>query len=213
VERLERQLSSERGATSGAMLDALAHLQSPATGLEDAFAAAVREAFPAAALSVATVLPHGMDIVLKSGWPEGAHWRTQFAAGEPLYRAIVSERRVLSALAPGDDEALQGEGLAAVPIEVTGGGRVAGMIKIESADASLITPATNARLSVLARAIAEHIGEPRIVINNDETAGSNAEAGQSKLLRAWRHLPWNKPQVSPDSLRDDKTGKAGPSRV
>jgi hypothetical protein len=214
VERLGRQLSSERGATSGAMLDALAHLQSGSTGLEDAFAAAARQAFPAAALSVATVLPHGMDIVLKSGWPEGAYWRTQIAAGEPLYRAIVSDRRALSALTPGDDEALQGEGLAAHPIEVAGGGRVAGMIKIESADASLITQATIARLGVLARAIAEHIGEPRIVINNDETAAATAESGRGgKLMRAWRHLPWGKPQTSAAPSREDKTGKAGPSRV
>ncbi len=193
-QRLERHLTTRGSATGAAVLDALNELQDPAANLAEVFGAVARAAFPGGQLSVFASTPSGLEGVVQSGWPENAQWRTDIPASDPLYRAIVSERRALCVLTIGDDAVLNSEGLAAHPIFAPETGRVIGMVKLEQAEPQFLTGAITGRLGIIAGAMAAPLAEPRMVVNNDP---ASAAAASASITRGWRHLSWRSSVAEP----------------
>jgi polysaccharide biosynthesis protein PelD len=196
---LERQIATRASGPAATILEALAHLDNPAADLSSVLAVIRDEAFPGGALSIFTLTAHGLEVIARCGWEDGAGWQSEIAAAEPLYRAIVAEKRTVSVLNSGDEATLFAQGLAAGPIFGFDGARVIGMVKLERARASEVTAATADRLEVIARLVAPRIAEPRIVIDNEQKRAGEGFAGRvSRGFRqvAWRGLSTSRPQNS-----------------
>jgi polysaccharide biosynthesis protein PelD len=196
--RLERHVSSGqsiainsgRMPASLAALDALAPLTRSASDLAAGLDGIATAVMPGASLSVFAVTPAGCGLVVASGWPETAPWKSEIPAAHPLYRAMTGERRGVSVLNRGDEAILGSEGLAACPIFAPDSGRVIGILKLEAADASYLTRATPEHLATIARLVAPALGEPRIVVDNSARAVRTESAVPSRLTRGWRQVAW-----------------------
>ena len=206
--RLERDIATRTSSPTGVMLEALAHLDNPAADLASVLSAIARQAFPEGALSVFTATANGLDVIADSGWDKGTGWAGHIAAGQPLYRAIMAERRALSVLNRGDDLVLQAQGLAAQPVFGPDSGRVIGMVKLEHARPADIAPATLDRLEVIARLVAPRLAEPRIVVDNGERPSQITGAQSSRVAGGWRQISWRR-TASPASAEDAAVSPAG----
>lgn len=162
--------------------------------LASALDAVRAEAFPGAQISLFSVTPVGCELAAKSGWPDSAVWAHDIAATHPLYRAITVERRTVSVLNRGDETVLAGHGLAAHPIFSADSGRVAGLIKIEAADASLINEQLPHRLAVIARLVAPALTDARIAADNRGLRAVPHDGlpppPPARLTRGWPHHNW-----------------------
>jgi hypothetical protein len=197
--RLEREMSSGAAGSGARVLDALAGLSSID---QDGFAAAIESVFPGAQASLFSATPFGFTLAASSGWPEDAAWLREFNSAHPLARAMLGDRRSVTVLKAGDEALLANQGLAAQAVVGSDQGRVAGFIKIESADAAFINEALVRRLGTLARLVAPALCEPRIIVSN--TVRETEDGGQAPVApKTWRHAPW---RVISSSDRDD----AGP---
>jgi polysaccharide biosynthesis protein PelD len=218
--RLERHMTSRQVVSGSGLLDALSALvrTDPSNGssvgatLASALDTVRAEAFPGAQISLFSVTPVGCELAAKSGWPESAAWPHEIPATHPLYRAITGERRTVSVLNRGDETVLAGHGLAAHPIFSAESGRVAGLIKIEAADASLITEQLPYRLAVIARLVAPALTDPRsaadnrglrAVSQNGLHNGPHNGPEPVRLTRGWQHHTWR------DTARDAASPAAG----
>jgi len=72
-----------------------------------------------------------LEVTVADDWPEDAEYSRRFNAGEPLFRAVIGERRILCAARPEDLPILGGEGVIAGPLLAPDTGEIFGMLKIE----------------------------------------------------------------------------------
>ena len=154
---LERDIVARSGAEDRRLLTALAQLRDPASASETAIADCLAAAVPGGTVSLFVRTPAGLQRTISTGWPEsGADWLDFIAPGHPLATAIYGNRP-LNIVRAGDEAAIAGQGLVAVPVSVEAGAATAGMIKVEAAQARFITSGLDAELAVLASAIASRL--------------------------------------------------------
>ena len=90
----------------------------------------IREIVGPKKFSVYTFSEMGFEVMLSEGW-EGENFQRRFPNQHPLYREIVSRKRLISVVNPEDEVVLEGEGLIAAPIIDRDSGTIFGMLKIE----------------------------------------------------------------------------------
>ena len=190
-QKLERHLSAGKSAAPTAPLDALSSLVRAPVDLTEALLNLTRTVLQGASVSISTVTPAGFEVVASSGWPDAPSWSPDVPASHPLYRALVTERRTVTVLTTGDEAVLAGQGLAAAPILVPETGRVIGIVKLEAADARLVTRATPEHLALIARLAAPALAELRVVVDNSGRDARAHAAPPSRIMRGWRQLPWH----------------------
>jgi polysaccharide biosynthesis protein PelD len=192
-QRLERQLTTRSPASVKPVLDALMSLSGPAVDISAALDVVTKQIWPGAAVSVFTVSPSGCELIGKSGWPAAAAWSTEFAASDPLYHAIVVERRPVSILNRGDENVLAGQGIAASPILTPDRGRVVGMLKIERIEAEHLDAANDAHRAMIAQLLVVGRSEPHVVVDNEPHASVPRSAPREAIARfasGWRLRSW-----------------------
>ena len=193
---LERHMTTRTAAAVKPVLDALAKVADPAADLQAVLDTIAHSIWPGSQVSVSAVTRDGCQIIARSGWPDQALWPEEIATGHLLYRAIVNERRPVSILFRGDEQVLDGLGIAAHPILTFDTSRVAGMLKIEMIDPRFLDDETAAHLAMIARLLAPAVPETRVVTAN---AGPRALAGISRLARRWKETPASAPQNGGDA--------------
>lgn len=155
---LERDIAARPFLAGASLLDGLAALADGHDGVGQAIEACFAAAFPGAAVSLFVRQGAGLSLAVNVGWADGAPWAKELAPEHALYKAVVGEQAALSILNAADEAALSGEGLAAVPVIQPRTGRVLGLIKLEAADARLVSDQIAAQLGVMAAVI-----EPALV--------------------------------------------------
>lgn len=150
---LERDIAARPATAAAPLLEAFATLAATKDGLAAATQAAFASAFPGAAVSLYSRSETGLTKVASNGWPSQPPWATELDATHPLAKAIVAGKVKPTVLDSTDDIILAGQGLAAVPVVEPLSGKVIGMIKLESADASVVSEGLIAQLDVLAAAV------------------------------------------------------------
>lgn len=155
---VEREIAGRDHAPTMELLAALSDLGRPDVDLGGALSRLLALAAPGAEASVYLVDGTWLRKVADSGWP-AVHIRAEeLTAAHPLYRAIVDRAQGVSVLDAGQESSLAGEGLAAVPIRAGGTDvRVAGMLKLDSADAGHLTTDTLLALDSLALALTHRL--------------------------------------------------------
>ncbi|MDO9711750.1 GAF domain-containing protein [Paracraurococcus lichenis] len=81
-----------------------------------------------------------LDLVATEGWGAADRLARHFDGSALLFRAMVGERRVLTAVEPAGEAILAGEGLLAGPLVSEETGRVIGMLKIEAIPFTELNP-------------------------------------------------------------------------
>lgn len=176
---LEREIIARPFYAGATLLDALADLPAPRGQLSLAVERCLSAAFPGAAISV--FLRQGDQLVkaASSGWPVHAPWMTALPADHPLARAVTVDKRPVSILTAAGETVLSQQGLAAVALVSSRTGRAIGMIKIEAADARLISSDLVKQLDVLGAAI-----EPQLVETAHGVAFDRAGVDENEDGRA-----------------------------
>ncbi len=165
-ETVEREIAGRDHAPTIELLAALSDLGRADVDLGGALARLMALAAPGAEASVYVVDGPWMRKLADSGWPAGHIRAEELTAAHPLYRAIVERAQSVSVLDAGHESILAGEGLAAVPIPVGAGGRggadgrVAGMLKLDSADPNHLSAETVHALEALALALSQRLAAP-----------------------------------------------------
>ncbi len=117
--------------------------------------------------------------------------RDEYAAGDPLFKAVAIEGRSLSVLQASDEAALGHEGLVAVPIlAATGNGEIIGMVKLELAEPAEVDSQTASRLAVLAHHAAPMM-TPQARVAYAAVVPETKREGLPALStrpRLWRHV-------------------------
>ncbi|MBF0145428.1 MAG: GAF domain-containing protein [Magnetococcales bacterium] len=81
--------------------------------------------------SIHTLEEQRLVAMVKSGWKDEEPFKESFSARDPLYQAVVGEKRFLSVSHPEEREILDGQGVMAGPLIHRENGNIGGMIKIE----------------------------------------------------------------------------------
>lgn len=150
---LERDIAARPINTTAPLLNALATLAHGKDDLAAATQAAFASAFPGAAVSLYARSEAGLIKFAGNGWPLPPPWSAVLEPAHPLAKAILTSKAKPMVLDPAGDAILDGQGLAAVPVIEPVSGKVVGMIKLERANAALVTPDLIRQLDVLAAAI------------------------------------------------------------
>lgn len=207
--RLERQLAVNAGSEPAGVLDALARFSAADADIAKSFDGLIRTILPGAVASLYAATPFGFSLITRSGVTDAddaGDAPGEIAANHPLARLLASERRTVSVFNKGDEAFLThngaGLGIVAHPVTAPDGGRIVGLITIESAEPRHIDASTGSRLSVIARLAAPALAEPRIVVNNEER--DIARGGrQSELTKGWRQLTWRVITTDDDAAAAD----------
>ena len=149
---LERDIVARSGAEDRRLLTALAKLRDPASAAGPAIADCLAAAYPGGTVSLYVRTPAGWQRAASAGWPEPAPWLDLIPLDHPLASAIAAKRS-LNVVRSGDEFALAGQGLAAIPVVNETGGAVTAMIKVEAAEARFLTENLDSELAVLANAL------------------------------------------------------------
>jgi hypothetical protein len=189
-QRLERELTTKSAGSVKPVLDALSAIVTGPAGIDAALDAVTNSIWPGAQVSVFAVSPASCHLAGRSGWPATASWASEIGAAHPLYRAIAGERRTVSILNRGDEAVLSGHGMAAEPILSPDGGRVVGMLKIETMDLAQLNDGISGHLALIARLLAPLLSEPRIAVANDQEGGDRSASKLARLTRGWRLQHW-----------------------
>lgn len=127
--------------------------------------AAFAHAFPAATLSLFARSDAGLTKLAATPWAADAKWSATLAPDHVLAKSITGAKSKLSVLHAADEEALAGQGLAAVPVIEPASGKVIGMIKLEFAGSRVLSADLLRQLDVLAAAVepglARHLASER----------------------------------------------------
>jgi polysaccharide biosynthesis protein PelD len=154
-ERLERELVNNAQPVTEKLLDSLARLATvgPDTRtLAREVEAALDAAFPDCEASIFVRVGNGLQLVHAHRWPDAGSW-PRVVSGLDALALSIGVNRSLSILSAGDEKALTGHGLFAVPIFNEAGASetgAIGMLKIERLASSAITDNVLNRLTVLA---------------------------------------------------------------
>ncbi len=153
---LERAIASQPGHVGASLLGALAGLREPTAGRRAAIERCLSASFPRC--SVSLFARHGEILERMVGVGVGvgldAKWAAILPADHPLVRAVITDKARVSILTSGDEVVIGHEGLAAVPVIDLATQQVVGMLKLESADAAVVTIDLLAQLDVVADALA-----------------------------------------------------------
>ncbi len=209
---LERRITTGASGNSAAMLDALQSFLDPASTLSEALTASVREGFPGAAVAAYLLTPWGLEPTIVAGEASAHKGDHVIKNDSPLFAAIATDRRLVSVAQKGDENTLQGEGLAAVPVFQQETGRVIGMLKLEAATGDVLDGRTAARLALLARFVAPLLSEPRVIVDNTERQGPANDDAQKRLTRGWRQYSWQQ-QHGPEAGAAEQGESDGSGRV
>lgn len=159
-EAVERKIAGRDDAPSVELLAALAELGRADLDLGAGLSRLMQRAAPGAEASVYLLDGAWLRKVAGSEPEPGDVRAEEFTAVHPLYRAIVERGQSLSVLDAGHEATLAGEGVAAVPIRLGGDGRVAGMLKLDSAAAGYIGGDTLRALDGIALVLAHRFAAP-----------------------------------------------------
>lgn len=204
--RLERDIATRGGPPGGQLLTALSALDDQQTDFQAAFAQLCNAAYPGAAMSVFALNEQGLHAAATTNWHDGDAWPRTITPDMPIYRAVVGERRALSALHAADDDALAGQGLAAAPVIAPDTGRIAGLIKIERAPPGILTRDIARQLAMIARVLPVRLGDKRHVALEPRIAGvepriigpsegSRPPADIAPAARGFRLFSWHRPEL------------------
>lgn len=152
-EDLERDIAGRRDLPALPLLAALAELGRTDSDLAAALSRIVALSMPGAEASVFAVSDGRLKRVADSGWRADRTWAEEMTAVHPLFRAVIDRGQCVGVLDADGEAILAGEGLAAVPIRSGQGGRVVGMVKLETAPASALSAETSAALQSIAAAL------------------------------------------------------------
>jgi polysaccharide biosynthesis protein PelD len=159
-DELERSMTARATPDAVRLVDALAALRSAkVSNIEATFRQCMHALLPEGQASLFVANGDGLTLVASFGWPRNARWGRSLDASAPLTRAVLRDMRAVSALHPGDELVLAGEGLIAVPAMLPGRTEIVGMLKAEDLDPGNFIPATVGRLEVLAAAFAEVLAD------------------------------------------------------
>lgn len=184
-ETVERLVAGRDDAPSIELLAALAVLGRPETSLEAALSRLMQLSAPGAEASVFLLDGAWLRKISDSGAPHNAGRAHELTAVHPLYRAIVDRGEGLCVLDAAQEAALAGEGVAAVPIRVTGDGRTVGMLKLDSAAAGYLSHDTLRALEAVAVVLAHRLSAPVGAATRDGTmAASDDRAGVGRSVRS-----------------------------
>jgi polysaccharide biosynthesis protein PelD len=202
-DRLEREIAARPGQRGTGLMEALGALRSAPTG-QAAATGCLAAAFPGASVSLFVRQGASLHCAAHTGWATGADWPAIIAPDQALYQAIAGDRTGVCVVNARDDLALRGQGLAAVPIVTARSQRVIGMIKIERADASMISSELLAQLDVLAAIIeplledtgssvsfVRRAGEPAAAVPLRVPALAGQAHREGTRLRGWMDWPGN----------------------
>lgn len=186
-ERLEREMVMRRGPAGRDVLVKLAHLQRGIPGQQQSnlVAEALELAFGRCQASIFAVSGSGVQLAESFGWPAGVQRLTALDATHPLVSAVVGDGRSVSVLEAGDEAALAGQGLAAVPIFSRDGTRVAGFLKLEAAEPAVLDGTLAERMQVVASALAGVVDTARRAVATPSLVRIVDQAARPKL---WRHV-------------------------
>lgn len=214
--RLERHIATRPSSDASQLLAALGRLEDAEPGRwAPALRMTLATGFPGARVALyavdsdkARVLLTHDDSKAVAGSVSPASSSAEIEAGSPLLAAVVGAGRGVSVLNAADDVALDGRGVAAVPIFVEQPGaapRVAGMLLVEKLAPNLLDQATLRRLDVIAAHLAPVLSQARLTAVAPSApgglGGSIASAsvpqwtasgldGSIPSVRRWRMLRW-----------------------
>ena len=208
---LERQITSNSAPAGLAALGALERVSATPMDLAQALVLLSRDIFSGGRLSIFLVGPAGLEF-LGSSHGEAETARPDVVdAQHLLFKAIVTEKKPVSALACADEEAALGSlGLAAVPLFHPETGRVIGMLKLDGAGASVASSKVCAHLAFVARFLASLAAEPRVVVDN-----TAPQPAGSRLTRGWRQYSWSAQSMEESAGRigaNEESGGRGSGR-
>jgi hypothetical protein len=204
---LERELACRTLPPSGALLDALNAARSGRSSLQEALGQCFGAAFLPCRTSVYAADAGGLRLLAAHadpaapGDPDPAP--SSFPAGHPVIAAVIGEGRPLSVLVPGDEAALAGFGLVAVPIEAPADGRVVGVLKLDAADPSDLDADTAGSLAVIAASLAPLVAAARGLADLQPP-----RVKPGPRLRLWRQVKWRRLRQPQDhsSFRSTRVG-------
>lgn len=183
---LERDIASRALPADARLLAELAGLRGPPADLAAAVTRCLDAALPGAAASVHVRQGSSLYRLCASGWPTDAHWLATLPGDHPLVDAVMGAKRRLSILEAGDETALAGQGLAAVPIIDPRSGRALGILKLEFCSAGALTPSLTRQLEALALAIAAGLDGSSSIVNPVRVAGEGEQAAPIPLRQPSR---------------------------
>lgn len=155
-EAIERELAGRDEPVAVELLAALSAVARPDSDLGAALGHCMALAAPGAVVSVYVLDGQRLRLIARSASGPRCSGADELTAVHPLHRAIVGGRTI-SILEPGHEAVLAGEGLVAVPVREAGAEAVAGMLKLDAADAIHVTGSTAAALESIATAIAQRL--------------------------------------------------------
>ncbi|MGE0699343.1 MAG: GAF domain-containing protein [Hyphomicrobiaceae bacterium] len=202
-DRLERVIASRRQPDGRALLAELGRIRSPDSAEAfEALARALTLAFGESIVSVHVAEGAGLRLAHRQA-PAGAPPAPVLTPDSPLYRAVVSERRSLVALAAADEAELGSAALAAVPI-VAAGGRAMGALLLETASPADLDEDTVVRLSAIAAAVADRMDITDEPHRDGPQAGTIEQTAAAD--RRWRRVHRPHDRQRPGSLRSSRRG-------
>lgn len=192
---LERRIAVRETADTGKLLASLSRLAEAEPGrwsvaLDDALTAG----FPKSQFSVYVVDGGQARLVLThqraSSQTPPVQPPSELSADHPLMAAVAERGHAVSVVEAGDDEALRGLGVAAVPIFSAAIGatdkRIIGILKADVLPPSQIDVSTTRRMAVIAAYIAPVLQRGLILPVGDTGNGDET----IPTVRKWRLLKW-----------------------
>ena len=130
-ERLENQVAGQLKTVVSSFKAAKAIEQrNPAMVLSGA-RDMIRSVINPEAFSLFTLEEGELRLALQSGWGENQPYSDRYLNTDPLYQAVIGQKRFLVASQDSDREILGGDGVLAGPLINREGGNVTGMAKVE----------------------------------------------------------------------------------
>ena len=208
--KLERYIATHQRSDTGQLLVALSRLSEAEPGRwAPALKHALSTGFPGGRLALYAADGDRMRLLLAHSYAqENAADATatpppaaEITAGSPLFVAVVGSGRGVSVLAAGDDAALAGVGIAAVPIFAEQSGavpKVTGLLLAEHLPAHQVDAALLRRLGVVAAHLAPALAQSRLTTvaagladaTPSELSSLADAAGAIPTVRRWRALRW-----------------------
>ena len=190
---LERDRAAMGEAPGVTLLARLADVRAGSGDLGPDLARLVVAALPGSKVSAMALGPTALTQIAAVDWAADAPWARELTIAHPLYRAVVGEGRTVSMLASADEHRLAGEGLVAVPIR-DAGGAVCGMLKLEAADPSTLSPSTVAALDVIASALSGRLTRTASAQTGNRPAAAQLSSGVDDVSapRHVRSIAWRR---------------------
>lgn len=159
IETLEQELATRHSAAPHATAAILAKtIAAGGLGVErerqSVFHAAATALFPGAVLAAYRLRNGALGECAVAGRPADRGPRIRIEADEPLFRAVIEQRQVLSVLEAGHEHLLKDAGLAAAPIPGETADTIFGMVVVEKADPLALSEEGLAALDLLAQSLA-----------------------------------------------------------